>query len=70
MNTLKFKTTIKCSGCISQVTPYLESVKEAAGKWNVDIQDPNKILTVEADKADAEKIIEAVKKAGYQVEQL
>ena len=70
MDTLKFKTTIKCAGCISQVTPYLESVKEVAGKWNVDIEDPNKILTVEANKVDAEKVKDAVKKAGFQVEQV
>lgn len=66
MNTLKFKTNIKCEGCISAVTPHLD--KEAAGKWNFDLLNPNKILTVESENVSAEKIKEALKNAGYQGE--
>ena len=45
METKKFKTNIKCSGCVATVTPHLnEAVGEA--NWNVDITDPAKILSV------------------------
>ena len=70
MNTLKFKTNIKCSGCIAQTTPYLN---EAAGEkqWEVDINNPDKILTVSTEGAtDSNKIIQAVQKAGYKAEQV
>lgn len=70
MNTLKFKTTIKCDGCVSKVTPHLDSVKEVAGKWTVDILNPNKVLTVESENVSADKIKEVVKNAGFQIEQI
>lgn len=68
MDTLKFKTTIKCSGCIAKATPFLnETVGE--NKWEVDVTNPMKILTVTVGK-DARQIVEAVEKAGFKAEPL
>lgn len=70
METLQFKTTIKCSGCIAQVTPVLD---EAIGKdkWNVDMAQPDKILTVSVtDPGEGKKIQAAVEKAGFKAEQI
>jgi len=67
---LQFKTNIKCSGCIAKTTPYLN---EAVGEnnWQVDVQNPNKILTIAADeKVDEETVIQAIKKAGYSAERV
>ncbi len=63
---MKFKTTIKCSGCVEKVTPFLN---EAVGneKWQVDTQNPAKVLTVQ-DEADRAKVIKAVEKAGFRAE--
>ena len=36
MNTLQFKTNIKCTGCISKVTPILNK-KLGEGQWEVDL---------------------------------
>jgi copper chaperone len=68
METIKFKTNIKCSGCVATVTPFLN---EALGenKWEVDYNNPSKILTVVGDK-DRETVIRAVEKAGYKAEDL
>jgi copper chaperone len=68
METIKFKTNIKCSGCIATVTPFLN---EALGQenWQVDINDPSKVLTVMG-KNNEEKVIEALEKAGYKAEHL
>ncbi|WP_210466600.1 heavy-metal-associated domain-containing protein [Rufibacter roseolus] len=63
MSTLKFKTNIKCGGCISAVTPALDSTS-GIQNWAVDTANPDKILTVEGD-VTAEKVIQAVTKAGY-----
>lgn len=65
MNTKKFKTNIKCSACVATVTPFLN---EAAGEnnWQVNLLDPARILTVDA--VDNEKIVEALRKAGYKAE--
>ena len=66
METIKFKTTIKCSGCVAKVTPFLN---EALGEdnWEVDFNNPSKILTVVGEK-DETKIIQAVEKAGCKAE--
>lgn len=68
METSRFKTTIKCSGCVAKVTPFLN---EALGEdnWEVDYTDPLKVLTV-AGESDKTKVIEAVEKAGYKAEAL
>jgi len=68
METIKFKTNIKCSGCVAKVTPHLN---ETIGKenWEVDIDDPSKVLTVR-NETDENKIKEALHKAGYNAEKL
>jgi copper chaperone len=68
METTKFKTTIKCSGCVAKVTPFLN---EALGedKWKVDVNDASKVLTV-VGEPDKSRIIGAVEKAGFKAEAL
>ncbi len=64
---IQFKTNIKCGACVATVTPFLN---EAAGEgnWQVDTQNPSKILTVPTDKATPEAIKAALQKAGYKAE--
>jgi len=69
METLKFKTNIKCTGCVAKVTPLLNNESEIE-KWEVDILNPEKILTVETRNNDAQKVIEAIEKAGFKAEKL
>ncbi len=66
MEELKFKTTIKCAGCVAKVTPFLD---EAVGKdnWKVDYENPQKLLTV-TNEEDESKVIQALEKAGYKGE--
>jgi copper chaperone len=68
MEDLKFKTTIKCAGCVAKVTPFLN---EAIGEnnWQVDYENPQKVLTVTKEE-DKKKVIEAVERAGYKAEAL
>jgi copper chaperone len=65
MNTLKFKTTIKCGGCIATVTPFLNKI-EGIANWSVDTNSPDKILTVETETVNADEIANTLKTAGYQ----
>jgi len=69
METIQFKTNIKCSGCIAKVTPVLN---ETAGtdNWQVDIDNPAKILTVSANGLTEEVIKTAVEKAGFKAEKI
>jgi copper chaperone len=67
MNTLKFKTNVKCGGCVATVTPHLNQVKGIIS-WNVDTTDPMKIMTIETEGISAEEITSVMKTAGYQAE--
>jgi len=67
MEELKFKTNIKCSGCIANTTPYLNEVA-GNGNWHVNVAHPSKILSVTSAKEKQNEIIKAVEKAGYKAE--
>lgn len=69
METLKFKTNIKCGGCVATVTPFLNQEKSIE-KWQVDTTNPNKILTVEGSAVNEEEVIEVIEKAGFKIEPL
>lgn len=68
MNTLKFKTNIKCAGCIAKATPVLNE-KLGEGKWEVDIMTLKKTLTVTTNLKETE-VIPIVNEAGFSAELL
>lgn len=70
METVKFKTTIKCSGCVATVTPGLNEAV-GANNWQVDLQSPDKVLTVNTtDKEKEEEVIKKLQDAGYKAEKV
>ncbi len=64
---LQFKTNINCSNCIRTVTGFLTDVK-GIEKWEVDTNNPDKILTVEGEEVTADEVIEAVEEAGFDIQ--
>ncbi|MEQ9288931.1 MAG: heavy-metal-associated domain-containing protein [Cyclobacteriaceae bacterium] len=64
METLKFKSTIKCTGCLDKVTPHLNKTV-GADKWKVDLNDPDRVLTVEADGVTPDQVNNALADAGF-----
>ncbi len=73
MKTLKFKSNIKCTGCLAKVSPLLNEEKSLSS-WEVDIYTPTKTLTVTTNEEDEEKVklqIEnAISKVGFTIEEL
>lgn len=69
MKTVRFKTNMKCGGCIETVTPFLNDVEQIK-KWEVDTNSPDKILTVEFDGTNEEVIIAKVQQAGFKIEKI
>ncbi len=68
METLNFKTNIKCGGCIATVTPFLNEIEQLDG-WNVDTSSPDKILTVQTtDTRVGAEVKKAIERAGYRAE--
>ena len=64
METLKFKTSLKCSGCVASIQSKMDKL-ENVKKWEVDLTQPIKILTVEGEHLNEEEIIKTLKDAGY-----
>jgi copper chaperone len=64
MQTLKFKTNINCNNCIEKVKPVLDTKNEIK-EWNVDISNPDKILTVTGDNIDYQNIENTLFEIGY-----
>lgn len=70
MEILKFKTNIKCNGCIVTVTPFLNKTV-GEHNWEVDLQSPEKTLTVKTDDTTKEgKVIQSLQEAGYKAEKI
>ncbi|WP_431217124.1 heavy-metal-associated domain-containing protein [Puia sp. P3] len=69
METIQFKTNIKCLGCIAKVTSVLNEIA-GADNWQVDIDNPAKILTVSANGLTEKAIRAAVEKAGFKAEKI
>lgn len=68
METLKFKTNIKCGGCVATVTPHLNAMTDLE-QWNVNTEVADKVLTVTGDAENLQQEVEeALKKAGFQGE--
>ena len=70
METLKFKTNIKCGGCIATVTPFLDKIP-AISSWEVDTNSPDKILTVKGNETlNTAEISSSLADAGYVAEEI
>jgi len=64
---LKFKTTLNCGGCVSKVKSDLDS---SAGitEWNVDTDNPDKILTVNSKGITEDEVIAIIKSKGFKAD--
>ena len=69
MKTLQFKTNIECANCLAKVTPFLNK-KEGITSWKVDIDHPDKILTVETESLSADDIIKTIKRTGFEATEI
>jgi copper chaperone len=69
MDKYQFKTTINCSGCVAKVTPHLNANTNIKN-WEVDINNPDKVLTVEAENLKQEEVKSLVEKLGFKAENL
>jgi len=67
--TITYKTNIKCNGCIATVTPFFDK-SEAIKKWSVDLESPDRILTVELEDGGNNEVEKLIKEAGYEAESL
>ena len=66
---IKFKTTMKCAGCVAAVTPGLNALKEV-DSWKADVSGAEKTLTVEAEESAIPQVTAVLEKAGFKAERI
>jgi copper chaperone len=67
MDTLKFKTNLKCSGCIKSLEKHLNKIS-GIQSWSVDLENSDRILEIIGNNISDQEIIDAGKTAGYLIE--
>lgn len=64
---LKFKTTLNCGGCVSKVQADLDN-NEGIADWQVDTDNPDKILTINSNGISEKEVVEIINKKGFKAE--
>ena len=69
MKTLRFKTSVKCTGCLVSVRPLLNAIKGIQG-WDLDLNSPDSLLRVHCTEDLTDMIKAAVEKAGHTISKI
>ncbi|MFC2151192.1 heavy-metal-associated domain-containing protein [Bacteroidota bacterium] len=73
MKTLRFKSSLKCNGCVNAIKPGMDAIKEIHS-WRVFLDVQDKVIEVDFDNAEEDKIANAVQntvsEAGYKIDRL
>lgn len=64
-----FRTSIMCNGCVAKITPVLDAASGIAS-WSVDLQSPERCLTIIPDGIAKEELMALVRNAGFTIEEL
>ena len=67
--TLKFKTSLSCNGCKSKLAPFLDEA-EGINSWDIDLEEVDKILTVNSAGITQGEVKQLIEQAGYTAEEL
>ena len=65
---MQFKTNLRCGACVQTIEPFLDRI-DGVERWNVDLQDPDRVLSVYGTVAP-ELVAAALDQAGYTAEHL
>jgi len=67
---LVFKTSVTANNEVKKLQPFLNKLTEENGCWNFDLEDCDKILRVETQLLQPQKIAETLQNMGFYCEEL
>ena len=67
MEKVTLKTDLSCKHCVMKVEPILKEGKGIVS-YSIDLENPNKTVTIESEGANIKKLIRNFSKAGYTAE--
>lgn len=69
MEKVVLKTDLSCKHCVMKVEPLLKS-EQGVLEYSIDLENPDRLVTITSEGASIDSIIEKFGKAGYIAEQL
>ncbi|MBK6979795.1 MAG: hypothetical protein IPH28_24110 [Cytophagaceae bacterium] len=66
---MKFKTNINCNNCVAKVQTTLDGLV-GAGNWQVDTNNPEKILDIKNLEVAAQDVTNKLKRIGFSAEEV
>lgn len=69
MEQVKLKTDLSCRHCVMKVEPLLKEGKGIVS-YSIDLEHPDKLVTIESEGADISQLIKGFNKAGYKAEKI
>lgn len=67
MEALTLKTDLHCSSCVNTIEPILSGDKNI-DEYNIDLEHPDKLITIKGSNINVAKIVSEIRKAGYAAE--
>ncbi len=67
MEQIKLKTNLSCKHCVMKVEPVLKA-EQGIVSYNIDLENPDKTLTIESNGANIDQLIKDFEKVGYLAE--
>lgn len=67
MKKISYKSNINCSGCVARVSPVLNDLRSIK-TWEVNTEDPDKLLTIESEDEVTDEVKSALRKVGFKIE--
>ncbi len=64
---MKYRTTLKCAGCVSKIEPILAAYPQVKS-WGVDLKMKEKILNLEGESIPFDQIEEQIKSLGFELD--
>lgn len=62
----QYKTNLRCSSCLETLKPFMDH-EPGISRWEVDLDSPDKVLTVAGSSFTDEQMQSALKRAGYNI---
>ena len=64
MEKINLKTDLSCQHCVKAVEPILKN-ETGISDYSIDLQHPDKLVTIESEDADIDNVIGKFSEAGY-----
>jgi tRNA G26 N,N-dimethylase Trm1 len=69
MDVLILKTNIRFKKEVKAVAPLLDG-QDSISRWNIDLNDIDKVLRIEANDMELTEVVQLIQEAGFQCEEL